>query len=195
MPVVLLRKVLNNMAMYALASQLKNLPVMSIQTGQAIAHIEEPLINMANLEAMALKCNLGRRSKPSSGVILLRDVRQFSGDCIIVDSFGDIEDPSEIVRLKDVVEAGFNPMGRNVVNESGDKLGKVEDYTINLKTYMIQKLYIHQSLVKSLMYNSLVVDRTQVIDVTPKTLTVKDARVKKGLLEKKTIPAKGISQA
>ena len=142
MPVVSFCMLVNNMAMYVLASQLKNLPVMSIQTGQAIAHIEQPIINMANLEAMALNCNLGR-SKPKEGVILLRDVRQFSGDCIIVDSFDDIEDSSEIVRLKDVVKAGFNPIGKHVVNESGDKLGKVEDYTINLKTFMIQKLYVH----------------------------------------------------
>ena len=190
MPVVSFSMLVNNMAMYVLASQLKNLPVMSIQTGQAIAHIEQPIINMANLEAMALNCNLGR-SKPKEGVILLRDVRQFSGDCIIVDSFDDIEDPSEIVRLKAVVKAGFNPIGKNVVNESGDKLGKVEDYTINLKTFMIQKLYVHQSLVKSLLYNSLVIDRTQVIDITPKSITVKDARVKKGILERKAIPAKG----
>ncbi len=190
MPVVSFCMLVNNMAMYVLASQLKNLPVMSIQTGQAIAHIEQPIINMANLEAMALNCNLGR-SKPKEGVILLRDVRQFSGDCIIVDSFDDIEDSSEIVRLKDVVKAGFNPIGKHVVNESGDKLGKVEDYTINLKTFMIQKLYVHQSLVKSLLYNSLVIDRTQVIDITPKAITVKDARVKKGILERKAIPAKG----
>lgn len=190
MPVVSFSMLVNNMAMYVLASQLKNLPVMSIQTGQAIAHIEQPIINMANLEVMALNCNLGR-SKPKEGVILLRDVRQFSGDCIIVDSFDDIEDPSEIVRLKAVVKAGFNPIGKNVVNESGDKLGKVEDYTINLKTFMIQKLYVHQSLVKSLLYNSLVIDRTQVIDITPKSITVKDARVKKGILERKAIPAKG----
>lgn len=177
------------MAMYVLASQLKNLPVMSIQTGQPVAHIKQPLINMANLETMAINCDLGRGKK--EGVILLRDVRQFSVDCIIVDSFDDIEDPAEIVRLTEIVKADFNPIGKYVISESGDKLGKVEDYTINLKTFMLQKLYVHQSLARSLLYNSLVIDRTQIIDITPKAFTVKDARVKKGLLERKSMPAKG----
>ena len=43
------------------------------------------------------------------------------------------------MRLRDVAERNFNPIGRMVVNESGQRLGKVEDYTINLKTSMLQK--------------------------------------------------------
>ncbi len=146
---------------------------MSLQTGQPIAVVKRPIINEHNLEVVALQCDVGRRRKAS--VILMRDVRQFAADCVIIDSFDDIEDAGEIVRLGEVMKRRFDPIGKQVVSEGGQKLGKVEDYTINLKTYMLQKLYVHQSLMKSILFNSLVIDRTQIIDVSQKQFTVKDA--------------------
>jgi sporulation protein YlmC with PRC-barrel domain len=164
-----------NMGMYLLANQLKDLPVMSLQTGQPIAVVKQPIISPSNLEIVALQCDIGRGGRRRTSVILLRDVRQFATDCVIIDSFDDIEDASEIVRLQAVMEHRFDPVGKQVVSESGQKLGKVEDYTINLKTYMLQKLYVHQSLMKSILFNNLVIDRTQIIDVSQKQFTVKDA--------------------
>lgn len=173
------------MGMYILAHQLKELPVMSLQTGQPIAVLTRPVVNSANLEVMAMQCEIDRR-KP--GVILMRDIRQFASDCVIVDSFDEIEDPNEIVRLKGIIKENFDPIGNSVVNEGGHRLGKVEDYTINLQTYMLQKLYVHQSLMKSILFNNLVIDRTQIIDVTSKQFTVKDASIKKGSLAPQPVP-------
>jgi uncharacterized protein YrrD len=177
----------DNVAMYVLASQLQTLPVMSLQTGQAIATVERPIFNIADLEIMALRCNIGTYRR-REGVILLRDVRQFATDCIIIDSFDEIEDPLEIVRLREAAEQNFDPIAKLVVNESGHQLGKIEDYTINLKTFMLQKLYVQQSLMKSLLFNNLVIDRTQVIDISPKQITVRDAGVKESLMPSKPLP-------
>lgn len=173
--------------MYVLANQLKELPVMSLQTGTPIATVTSLIINLANLEVMALSCKLHER-KPTAGVILVRDVRQFATDCVIVDSFDEIEDAREIVRLREVVERAFEPIDKPVFSESGQHLGKVEDYTVNLKTFMLQKLYVHQSLMKSLLFNSLVIDRTQIIDVSEKQFTVKDASVTEPKLAPSAVP-------
>ena len=172
--------------MYVLAHQLNDLPVMSLQTGFPIAIVERPILNPTNLEVMALRCRVERSRQ--DGVILMRDVRQFASDCVIIDSFDEIEDPNEIVRLKEIAEKQFEPVGKTVVSESGSRLGRVEDYTINLKTFMLQKLYVHQSLMKSILFNNLVVDRTQIIDVTDKQITVKDAIEKHTSLASRTQP-------
>lgn len=166
--------------MYILANQLTNLPVMSLQTGQPIATVKHPVVNIANLEVMALACSVGRRRK--QGVVLIRDIRQFATDCVIIDSFDEIEDPHEIVRLREVMARNFNPIDRQVVSETGQRLGKVEDYTINLKTQMLQKLYVHQSLMKSILFSNLVVDRTQIIDVSNQQFTVKDTSVREAAM-------------
>ncbi len=160
---------------------------MSLQTGQPIATVDRPVVNAANLEVMALLCRTSRRR---TNVILMRDIRQFANDCVIIDSFDDIEDAGEIVRLKEIMQRDFNPLDKLVANESGHKLGHVEDYTINLKSQMIQKLYVHQSLMKSILFNSLVIDRTQIIDISDKQFTVKDASVTKPSLAPTPVPHK-----
>jgi uncharacterized protein YrrD len=174
--------------MYVLAKQLSALPVMSLQTGQAIAVVVEPIINIADLEVMALRCQVNNGLRGQEGVILMRDIRQFATDCLIVDSFDEIEDPQEIVRLRSVLEEQFSPLENLVVNESGHRLGKVDDYTINLKTFLLQKLYVHQSLMKSILFNNLVIDRTQIIDVAPKRFVVRDATEKKSVLGASSLP-------
>ncbi|HSX41029.1 MAG TPA: hypothetical protein VLF21_00085 [Candidatus Saccharimonadales bacterium] len=163
--------------MYVLATQLKGLPVLSLQTGQPIASVDRPIMQGSDLEIMALHCRMGRL-RNQEGVILMRDIRQVAADCIIIDSFDEIEDVNEIVRLKEIAEKNFDPIGKMVVSESGQKLGKVEDYTINLKTFLLQKLYVHQSVMKSILFNNLVVDRTQIIEISPRQFVVRDATVK-----------------
>ncbi len=175
----------DNETMFILAKQLSNLPVMSLQTGQSMAMTVRPLISMPNLETLALFC---AQKRDSQRVVLMRDIRQFATDCIIVDSEDDLEDPAEIVRLSAALKAGFNPIGKLVVNESGVNLGRVDDFTINLDDFKVQKLYVQQSLMRSLLFNSLVIDRTQITDISPTRFTVRDAGVKQPLFSAKTLP-------
>lgn len=179
----------HNSPMYVVASQLKNLPVLSLQTGQPLGTVVRPLVKRSSLEIAALICEATGIRRQTS-VIMMRDVRQVAGDCIIIDSFEDIEDAREIVRLRDVVEDNFNPMGKLVVTEAKHQLGRVEDYTINLETYMLQKLYVQQSMLKSILFNSLVIDRTQITDIGPKQFTVRDATEPDVSLAPQPAPAK-----
>jgi hypothetical protein len=173
--------------MYTLASQLVELPIMSLQLGLPIARPTSLIINPTTLEVMAMGCK-PLQGNEDEGVVLLRDVRQFANDCIIIDGLDEIEQLDDIVRLRELGRHRFNPVDKLVVDESGQRLGKVEDYTINLKTFLVQKLYVHQSLMKSILFNNLVIDRTQIIDVTPKRFTVRDASTHQPLLQAKSLP-------
>lgn len=174
------------MSMYALASQLINLPIVSLQTGQPVAFLGRPIINPDNLELLAFYCAASRFRK-SNQVLLAKDIRQTASDGIVVDSLEDIEDANEIVRLKSVIDRRFNPMGLPVVSESGFKLGVVEEFTVNLKTFQIQKLYLKQSVIKNLLMNNLVIDRSQITEVTPKQIIVRDATVREPMLGPKPV--------
>jgi sporulation protein YlmC with PRC-barrel domain len=181
--------------MYVLSKQLHQLPIMSLQTGQTSAFVEQPLIFAANLEVMALYCQIEGRGRDRRRILLMRDIRQLAMDCIIIDSDEELTELGDIIRLRDIAKADFTPINKLVVNESGQRLGKVEDYTINLKSHLIQKLYVHQSLMRSILFNSLVIDRTQIIDVTPKQITVRDANVAEPLLSAKPLGQKSKTMA
>ncbi len=179
----------NSLNMYALLSQIEKLPIVSLQTGQKVAQLDKPIINRSNLELMAFYCQSGyfRQRGP---VILSRDIRQINRDCLVIDSVDEIENPQEIVRLQEVIRENFDPKGRIVVNETGIRLGKVTDYNINLQTNLIQKLYVKPSAFKHLVINNLVIDRSQIVDISDRQITVRDATVKKPVLAPQPAPQK-----
>lgn len=162
--------------MYILASHLKNLPVLSLRNGHSVAIVSGPLVDRSKLAIAAVYCKESRWSG-ATRVIMARDVREIAREGLVIDSLDDIEDIDEIVRLKAVIDQAFTPVGMNVVNESGNALGKVEDFTINVSNFEIQKLYVKQSIIKNLLLNNLVIDRVQIVEIGDKKIIVRDAKI------------------
>jgi sporulation protein YlmC with PRC-barrel domain/uncharacterized protein YunC (DUF1805 family) len=169
--------VLYNKTMLILASQIQDAPILSIRNGHPVAMAGKMLINADRLEVAAVFCKSpGWRG--DNHVLLLRDIREYSRSGIIIDSLEDIEDIGEIIRLGDVMERNYQINGKPVVTESGHKLGKVEDYSVDTVTNNIQKIYIKPSLLKNLMVNNLVIDRSNILKADDNQITVSDASLK-----------------
>lgn len=160
--------------MYVLASHLQKLPVMALQDGRVLAVTAALIIDGHSLNTLALRCKAGRW-RSAEAVVLLRDIRQIARDCVLIDSFEDIEDLSEIVRLDRVAADKVKIIGKRVKTEAGKTLGKVEDFSLDSRSGELHKLYVHQSVMKSLLFNNLVIDRTQIVRHDAKTIVVKDA--------------------
>ena len=62
------------------------------------------------------------------------------------------------------------------------------DVTLNLETARIQKLHIRKSILQAWLGTSLIVDRTQIIDITPQQITVREATLKSGILGAEPVP-------
>lgn len=174
-----------NRPMYALASKLKSLPIVSLQTGETVGVTKQSLIDPGTLEVVGFLCEDARRTQK---VLILRDIRQLAIDCAIIDSEDELTDPEDIVRLQPLIKELFTPIGKPVVTDLGRKLGNVEDYTINLETNRIQKLYIRQSILRSLLGSSLIIDRMQIIDVSPKQIVVRDTHIKAPVMAPESAP-------
>jgi sporulation protein YlmC with PRC-barrel domain len=172
--------------MYAQASQLQSLPVISLQTGETVASTRQLILDISTLEILAFKCEGPRRKQPL--VLLSRDVRQLAADCIIIDNEDELADPADIVRLGAMLAANYNPIDKTVISDTGRKLGRVEDYSVNLETSRVQKLNVRQSILRSWLGVNLVIDRTQIIDISPKSITVRDSTVKASIMQTKSLP-------
>ena len=173
--------------MYVLASHLKELPVISLQTGETVAMVRQPLIDTATLEISGYICRTANHPAPL--VLPVRDIREHAQDCLIIDAEEELAEPNELVRLRPLVEHNFTPIGKAAVTDLGRKLGRVEDFTINLETNRIQKLYIKQSILQSWLGSSLIVDRTQIVDVSLKQIVVRDTTAKAPILAAEPSPA------
>lgn len=145
---------------------------MSLRTGSAIASIVGPIINPNNLKIEGFYCQ--DRFNKQLLVLLYQDIRDLLPQGYVVNDHDVLVEPGELVRLKEVLDLDFELIGKQVVTTSKQRIGKVSDYATETETMLIQKIYVAQSLMKSLTGGSLSVDRSQVNEVTPKRLIIND---------------------
>ncbi len=172
--------------MQVLVSHLMNLPIVSLQTGETVAFANEPIIDMAKLEVVALHCSIPHQ-RPTLA-LLARDIRQLTAEYLLIDSEDELIDPDEVVRLTTLVKAGFSPLEKPVVSDLGRRLGRTDDYAINLETNRIQKLYIRSHGMRAWIKAELTIDRAQIVDVTPHHIVVRDSALAASILPPEAIP-------
>jgi sporulation protein YlmC with PRC-barrel domain len=171
--------------MLQLSGTILSQEVLSLRTGSPIAQIVAPIINPDNLKIEGLYCT--EYANKSSVVLLYQDIRDILPQGVVVNDFDALSDPSELVRLKKVLDMDFELIGKPVETLSKDKVGKVNDYAFETTTMYIQKIYVSRSVLKSFTTGSLSIDRTQIQEITPKRVVIND------MLE--TVPAQGVAAA
>lgn len=158
--------------MLQLSAALLNRPVLSLRSGGVIATTTSPIVNPDNLKIEGLYCFDTRSDKTL--VLLYQDIRDSITQGFIVDDYDVLTEPEELVRLHKIMKVGFDPIGKQVVTMSKEKVGKVSDYATEMETMYIQKIYVSQSLLKSFTGGSLGIDRNQINEITSKKIIVQD---------------------
>jgi uncharacterized protein YrrD len=161
--------------MLQLSGMLINRPVMSLRTGTQVGTTVAPIINPNNLKIEGFYCTSGGRKQ---SVLLYQDIRDVLPQGVVVNDADALTDPTELVRLKDLMELNFDLMGKHVVTVDKDKVGKVTDYATEIETMFVQKLYVSQSLFKSFATGNLGVDRSQIVEITKDKVVINDLLAK-----------------
>lgn len=158
--------------MLRLSATLLNRPVLSLRTGGVVATTTTPIINPDNLKVEGFYCFDSKGKEPR--VLLYQDIRDVIPQGFVIDDFGVLAEPQELVRLRKIMDVGFDPLGKQVVTVTKDKVGKVSDYATEMETMYIQKIYVSQSLLKSFTGGNLGIDRSQIHEITPKKIIVQE---------------------
>jgi sporulation protein YlmC with PRC-barrel domain len=158
--------------MLQLSKALINRPILSLRTNMPIATTLSPLINPNNLKIEGLYCQ--DRFEKKSLILLYQDIRDVLPQGIVVDDHDALSDPSELIRLKDIIKLDFELLGKPVATVSKDRVGKVSDYATEIETMYIQKLYVGQNILKSFTGGTLSVDRSQIYEITPAKVIIND---------------------
>ena len=161
-----------NVGMLQLSKSLVNKSVMSLRTETVIATVLGPIINPNNLKIEGFYCQ--DRFDNSTLILLYQDIREVLPQGYVVNDHAVLSDPNDLVRLKKVIDLGFNPIGKQVVTVSKQRVGKVSDYATETETMYIQKIYVAQSILKSFTGGSLSIDRTQVNEITPQKIIINE---------------------
>lgn len=159
-----------NESMLQLSSNLLNKPVLSLRTGGPVAWVAAPIINpnRLNIEGFYVTDSVDR----SRLVLLYQDIREVSVQGYIVNDHDVLAQPSDLVRLQNILSFNYQLIGKPIETVDHEKIGKVSDYAVETATMYIQKLYAAQSLWRSLTAGGLSIDRTQIVEVTNKRIII-----------------------
>lgn len=162
--------------MFVLSNRLINVPLMSLQTGGQVAETGEPIIDPRQLHIVAFYCE-GPTLDSHPAILHTEDIRETSDIGIIIDDSDKLMAPDGLVRLQEIIDFAFQLIGLPVVTEHGHKLGTVGDYATDTASFLIHKIHVRRSLLQSFSSAELIVDRSQIIEVTNKHIIVKSAVV------------------
>lgn len=152
-------------------SRLINAPVMGLQTGSELARTSKAIINPKTLEIAAYEL-AGPLLNDHPSLLRIADVREFSDIGLIVDSSDEFVGLDDIIKLREIYELHFSPVGMPVVDEKHHRLGKVESYTIETGAFIIQQLLVKRPLLKSLNDAQLLVHRSQITEISDTEIVV-----------------------
>jgi len=166
-------------------SSLHNLSLMSLRIGYPVGSTTDPIINPHNLTILGFF--VLAQDVPPPAVILSQSIREASGRRLIIDSEDEIMPAGDLIRDKEIVELNYQLIGKKVITESKRTLGKVEDYVANDKGFVIYKVHVAPTGMRSITNSKLIIDRTQIVATDDKFIVVKDG------FEKSAAPATSLA--
>jgi sporulation protein YlmC with PRC-barrel domain len=82
-------------------------------------------------------------------------------------------DDDGLIRLKEIIDIDFRLIGKSVVTDSGQRLGKVSSFAVDTLTWLIMKIYAQPPLLRNVGAAELIFARTQIIKVSDTQVVVK----------------------
>ena len=158
--------------MLLLGERLAKTPVMSLQVGAKVAETIEPVIDPRALSIVAYEVS-GPLLDQRPSFIRVADIRELSDLGMIIDSSDELVGEEDVITLKDIRSLHFSLIGMKVVDTRGKKLGKVEDYTVDTDSFIIQQLSVRSGILGSLSTTGHMIHRSQITEISDTEITVK----------------------
>lgn len=173
--------------MQRLASQIIGAQLFSVHTGGKIGKITAILVRETDLKLELFIVSAIENKKPL--YLLSSDIRALDRSRIIIDSYDKLSEAEDLLRHQDLIKSDNKLFGTKVQTQSGKKLGKVKDYSVDITHFFVTKLHIHTNWPQKLFHETLVIDRSDIIDITKDKIVVRDTTIK-AKSSVKVLPAK-----
>lgn len=146
---------------------------MSLRTGGRVATVRAAIIDPTKLKIEGFYCT-DSLEKNKVLVLVNSDIRDVLPAGFVINDHEVLSEPDDLVRLKKVIDWDYQLIGKLVFTEHKKKLGKVVDYATDPQSMVIQKIYVTQSIVRSIANGTLSIDRSQVVEITRGKIIIKD---------------------
>lgn len=168
--------------MLLLGERLLKTPVMSLQIGSKVAETLGPVIDPYSLTIIAYEVT-GPLLDQQPSYIRIADIRELSDIGMIIDHSDEFIGRNDVVKIRDLLDLEFHLVGMKVIDTRGKRLGKVEDYTIDTDSFVIQQLSVRHGLIGSLSNTGHMIHRSQITEINDTTIIVESTDKKLTSLE------------
>lgn len=159
-------------SMLKLSQSFVNKPIVSLQTGAPVGLTMAPIINPDNLKIEGFYAE--DRFDKQTKILLIQDIRDILPQGLVVNDHHALTEVDELVRLKNLIDLGFELTHKPVYTADKVRVGKVDDYAIDSQSFFVQKIYVNRSIIKSFGAGQIGVDRNDIIEVTDKKIVIQD---------------------
>jgi uncharacterized protein YrrD len=153
-------------------TQLAGTPVMGLQTGTKLAQISTPLIDPANLAIVAYQVE-GPLLSEHPSYLRIADVREIGQIGMIIDSADEFIGLDDVIKIKKLHDLHFKLIGLPVIDQTKHRLGKVEDYSIDADSFIIQQLHVKRSILQGFSETTALINRSQIIEINDEHIVVR----------------------
>lgn len=158
--------------MLVLGSRFDETPIMSLQTGGKLAQTSRPIIDPSNLMIKAFEVE-GPLLSERPAFVRINDIREIAQIGMIIDDNDELVGLDDVIEIKKLYDIDFNVIGMPVIDERKHKLGKVEDFTVETGSFVIQQLHVKRGLLKGFSDTGLLISRSQIIEITDNEIIVR----------------------
>jgi len=158
--------------MLIIGTRLLNTPVMSLQTGGKLASTQKPIIDPSNLKIVAFEVE-GQLLSERPALLRVDDIREMGRVGMIVNSNDEFIGIHDVIKIEKLYELDFPLVGMAVIDDRKHKLGKVEDYTVDTDSFVIQQLTVRRGFLKGLTDTGLLIHRSQIIEINDNEIIVR----------------------
>jgi uncharacterized protein YrrD len=155
---------------------------MSLQTGTRLARTAAPIIDPANLKVVAYEVD-GPLLAEHPSFLRTADIREMGAVGMIIDSNDELIGLHDVIKIKELHDLHFALVGMPVIDELKHKLGKVDDYTLESGSFVIQQLNVSHGILRGLTDTGRLIHRSQIVEIND------DAIIVKATAKKITAPA------
>ncbi|MBR2725351.1 hypothetical protein IKF28_02290 [Candidatus Saccharibacteria bacterium] len=153
-------------------SHLLNTSVLSVQTGSPVGYLAGAVIDPDTLKTLAFRLQGPLIS--TANLLDVKSIREYSNLGMVIDDIDELIEPSDVVKIQDVINLNFDLLSLKVETKKGSKLGHVIDFTVNPDDFAVQQIIVKRPLIKSFADPELTIPRTEIVEITDYKIIVKD---------------------
>lgn len=162
--------------MQKLASEFEKTIIITKNERAVLGSLKDIIINPDTGDIVGIVCHVTGARKDM--VANSSDITGIGTNFIMIGSADNIAEPDEIIRIKEVLNKEIELIDSKVVDEDGRNLGKLRDYSVNLKTMRLERLYVTSVSFVKLISKDLLIPSNDIIRIEKGKITVRGGSIK-----------------